>query len=185
MKFVLIFGPHAVGKMTIGQELAKITELKLFHNHMTIEPLIAIFGGTEDTWRLSDVFRRHIFEAAANSDLYGLIFTYVWALDLSREWDWVNSTCRIFEDAGADIYFVELEADLNERLRRNVSENRLEQKPTKRNLEWSNHDLTKTAARHRLNSYPGEITRDNYLRLDNTTLDAREVAHKIKMGFGL
>ena len=37
MKFVLIFGPHAVGKMTVGYELEKITGLKLFHNHMTIE----------------------------------------------------------------------------------------------------------------------------------------------------
>ena len=32
-----IFGPHAVGKMTVGQELSKITNLKLFHNHMTID----------------------------------------------------------------------------------------------------------------------------------------------------
>ncbi len=185
MKFVLIFGPQAVGKMTVGQELAKITELKLFHNHMTIEPLIAIFGGTEVTWRLSDVFRRHIFEAAAHSDLYGLIFTYVWAFDLAREWDWVDSTCRVFEDAGADIYFVELEADLNERLRRNVSAHRLEHKPTKRNLEWSTRDLTETAARHRLNSHRGEITRDKYLRIDNTKLDAHEVARMVKTTFGL
>lgn len=37
MKLVLIFGPQAVGKMTVGQELAKITGLKLFHNHMTID----------------------------------------------------------------------------------------------------------------------------------------------------
>ncbi|MED3553043.1 hypothetical protein P4449_21750 [Cytobacillus praedii] len=41
MKFVLIFGPQAVGKMTVGQELEKITELKLFHNHMTIELEVA------------------------------------------------------------------------------------------------------------------------------------------------
>lgn len=37
MKFVLIFGPQAVGKMTVGHELEKRTDLKLFHNHMTIE----------------------------------------------------------------------------------------------------------------------------------------------------
>lgn len=37
MKFVIIFGPQAVGKMTVGKELEKITDLKLFHNHMTIE----------------------------------------------------------------------------------------------------------------------------------------------------
>ena len=34
----------SVGKMTVGQELTKITDLRLFHNHMTIEPVIEIFG---------------------------------------------------------------------------------------------------------------------------------------------
>ena len=44
MKFVFIIGDAAVGKMTVGQELMKITDLRLFHNHMTIEPVIEIFG---------------------------------------------------------------------------------------------------------------------------------------------
>lgn len=44
MKLVLIIGAGAVGKMTIGQELMKITNLRLFHNHMMIEPVIDIFG---------------------------------------------------------------------------------------------------------------------------------------------
>ena len=29
MKFIIITGPQAVGKMTVGQELVKITNLKL------------------------------------------------------------------------------------------------------------------------------------------------------------
>lgn len=37
MKLVIITGPQAVGKMTVGQELEKLTDLKLFHNHMTID----------------------------------------------------------------------------------------------------------------------------------------------------
>jgi shikimate kinase len=32
MKFIIIFGPQAVGKMTVGHELEKTTKLKLFHN---------------------------------------------------------------------------------------------------------------------------------------------------------
>ena len=40
MKLVLIIGSGAVGKMTVGQELMKITDLRLFHNHMMIEPVI-------------------------------------------------------------------------------------------------------------------------------------------------
>jgi shikimate kinase len=37
MKLVILFGPPAVGKMTVGQQLANLTGFKLFHNHMTIE----------------------------------------------------------------------------------------------------------------------------------------------------
>ena len=44
MKLVLIIGAGAVGKMTVGQELMKITNLRLFHNHMMIEPVLEIFG---------------------------------------------------------------------------------------------------------------------------------------------
>lgn len=41
---VFILGPHAVGKMTVGQELAKITKLRLFHNHMSIELTRKLFN---------------------------------------------------------------------------------------------------------------------------------------------
>ena len=44
MKLVFIIGNSAVGKMTVGQELTKITDLKLFHNHMMIEPVLEIMG---------------------------------------------------------------------------------------------------------------------------------------------
>ena len=42
-KLVMIVGPQAVGKMTVGQELAKITDLKFMHNHETIDVLTNIF----------------------------------------------------------------------------------------------------------------------------------------------
>ena len=44
MKLLFLLGNAAVGKMTVGQEIAKKTGLRLFHNHMTIEPIIEIFG---------------------------------------------------------------------------------------------------------------------------------------------
>jgi len=30
MKFIIIFGPQAVGKMTVGQSLSKLLNIKLF-----------------------------------------------------------------------------------------------------------------------------------------------------------
>ena len=144
MKFIIIFGPQAVGKMTVGRELEKRTGIKLFHNHETLELLEPIFGFTNEMFELSNSFRRQIFESVAKSELKGLIFTYVWAFDLEEDWQYVRKTCKIFEVKQAEIYFVELEADLDERLYRNTTAYRLEQKPTKRNTTWSEHELKET-----------------------------------------
>ncbi len=68
MKLVFILGNAAVGKMTVGQELAKITDLKLFHNHMMIEPVVEIFG--EFNFRTINRLREIIFEDFAKTDNY-------------------------------------------------------------------------------------------------------------------
>ncbi|PGV53426.1 AAA family ATPase [Bacillus sp. AFS037270] len=186
MKFVLIFGPQAVGKMTVGHELEKRTDLKLFHNHMTIELVTPFFEyGTKEGNRLVSLFRQEIFEAVAKSDLYGLIFTFVWAFDLQADWDYVDHISEIFESSGGTVYFVELEADLKERIERNKSPHRLEHKPTKRNLEWSEANLKKSMKKYRLNSLDGEIKKKNYLKINNTNLSAEEVAKMIKDRFQL
>lgn len=73
MKLLFLFGNATVGKMTVGQELMKITDLRLCHNHMTIEPVIEIFGKYDS--RITARLREVIFEEYAKSDNYGIIFT--------------------------------------------------------------------------------------------------------------
>ena len=186
MKFVLVFGPQAVGKMTVGQELAKITKLKLFHNHMTIDLVNNFFDfGTKEGKRLVNLFRQEIFEEVSMSNLYGMIFTYVWALDMQEDWDYVNQVSQLFESRGGTVYFVELEADVEERLERNKSFNRLEHKPSKRDIEWSEGDLKDSMEKYRLNSLEGEINYSNYIKINNTNLSVEEVAKIIKGKFQL
>ena len=61
-KLVIIMGPPAVGKMTVGQELAKITGLKLFHNHITIDLVSEFFSvRTKSGWYLLVKLRYEIF----------------------------------------------------------------------------------------------------------------------------
>ena len=137
MKLILLFGPQAVGKMTVGHELEKITNLKLFHNHMTIELVSPFFNyGTPTGKRLVNHFREEMFKEVASSDLEGLIFTFLWYFDSKADWDYTEKLVKIFKDKGAEIYFVELGANEEERLKRNKTEHRLEHKPSKRNIEW-------------------------------------------------
>ena len=73
MKLVVIFGPPAVGKMTVGFELAKLTGLKLFHNHLTIELVLNFFDFSAPQFnKLVGEFRRRIFEEVAKSDFEGI-----------------------------------------------------------------------------------------------------------------
>ena len=186
MKLVIIFGPQAVGKMTVGEELSEQTGLKLFHNHMTMDLVSNFFGyGSESGQRLVKLFRKEIFEEVAKSDLPGLIFTFVWAFNEESDWDYISNVCDIFKKHNSEIYFVELEAEFSERLDRNKSPHRLECKPTKRNLEWSEKELISSAKKYRLNSLPGEIKEANYLRIDNTSLSPEEVAKIINSKFNL
>lgn len=186
IKFVLIFGPQAVGKMTVGQELEKMTGLKLFHNHMSIEFVTPFFSySSAEGKRLVKTIRQAMFEEVADSDLKGLIFTFLWSFDKKADWEYVNEICSIFERKQADIYFIELEAPLDIRLERNRTENRLQHKPTKRDLSFSERNLLKAANESRLNSYVGEVQRENYYRIDNSDMSANEVARRIVERFYL
>jgi hypothetical protein len=114
-----------------------------------------------------------------------MIFTKVWYFNQKEDWDDIENMCKTVSSQGADIYFVELEANVEDRLKRNKTPHRLEYKPTKRNIEQSEQHLLSTIESSRLNSKKGEIEKENYLRIDNTYLSAEEVAQIIKKEFQL
>lgn len=186
MKLVIIFGPHAVGKMTVGQALAAQTGLKLFHNHMTIDVVSGLFDHLPgERSRLTQLFREEIFKAFAPSDAYGMIFTYMWAFDQHDDWDYIHHVEEIFREQGSEIYYVELCADYDLRIERNKTENRLLHKPTKRDVEKSEALFRRLESTYRLNSLPGELQMEHYLRIDNTHLSPEEVATQIREAFSL
>lgn len=185
MKLIVMFGPPAVGKMTVGFELAKLTGFKLFHNHLTIELVLNFFDFSTPKFNiLVGEFRRRIFEEVAKSDLKGLIFTFVWAIDLESEREYIEGFCDIFREQNADIYFVELEADLEERLRRNESEFRLAEKPSKRNIETSKANLIHHEENYQLNTDGDFFYEENHFKINNTHLSPEETARKIIEKFG-
>lgn len=155
MKLVLIIGSGAVGKMTVGQALMKRTGLRLFHNHMMIEPVIEIFGVYNG--RAVNRLRQVIFEEFAGTEQKGMIFTYMWAFDQKSDWDYILGVARLFAEKGAEIYCVELVASQEIRLQRNQSENRLRHKASKRDLRFSAGCILLEDQNYRLISHDGEV----------------------------
>ena len=179
MKLVLIIGSGAVGKMTVGQELMKITDLRLFHNHMMIEPVLEIFNSFNG--QVIGRLREVVFEEFLKTDNEGMIFTYMWAFDMPSDREYVMNVASKFDQ----VYCVELIADRAVRLERNKTENRLKNKASKRDTAASDKRLINEETKYRLVSFPGEIPFENYLRIDNTNLAPHVVAQMIKDSFSL
>jgi len=157
MHLVMLFGPPAVGKMTVGREIARRTGYKLFHNHMSIEPILDIFEwGTPSFNRLNTLIRRRVIEEAVAADLPGLIFTVVWNLDDPAEHAAVAHLVEPVVAAGTRLDFVEIRADLATRLAREGTPDRLDHKRSKRDVDFARSLLLKSEAAHRMTTSPGE-----------------------------
>ncbi len=188
MRLLFIFGAHAAGKMTVGQAVSRITPMKLFHNHMTIEPVIELFGAYNGA--VTERLRQVVFEEFVKTDNYGLIFTFIWAFDVPYDEEYVRRLSRMYEEAGAQVDYVELVAPQDVRLVRNRTENRLQHKASKRDVELSEARFLSAESRYRCVSEPGEVVRrlgiapERYLRIDNTELAPDAVADMIARHFG-
>jgi hypothetical protein len=174
---LFVVGPPAVGKMTVGNAIAARTGFRVFHNHLTIEPVLRFFEfGTPPFQRLVESFRSGVLEEVAASDLPGLIFTFVWAFDHAGDAEAVRGYAQPFVKRGGRVLFLELEATQQARLKRNLGEDRLAEKASKRDLDRSRALLLQADEQYRLNSTSEFEGRDDYLRVDNTDRSPGEVA---------
>ena len=177
---VFIIGAPAAGKMTIGQELSKLTGATLFFNHQPIDFALEIYQDfTEEMWEfVRGIYFSFLGTSARNHR--SVILTGV--IDFSNQYNlmYLKEIQNLLDDYHQEILFVELETSLEERLRRNRTENRLKHKPLKRHIEVSEREIIETAETLQLNSQfqPNEL--HHYFKINNTNLSAEEVAKQIQ-----
>ena len=188
MELIVIMGPQAVGKMTVGQALEKRRDAKLLYNHQTLDLYANFLGYGKEAFRLSDETRFNLFRSFVKNEtnvVSGIIFTVMVGFDLEEDMIFLREIKDIFKKAGGKVYFIELETTIETRLERNVGESRLQAKPSKRNIEFSRNEILTSAKKYRLNSLPGQMEKSfsdiPYLRIDNTHLTAENAAEKIQV----
>jgi hypothetical protein len=185
---LFVFGPPAVGKMTVGRAIADASGFRLFHNHHIIEPLLDVFDfETPQFQALMAEFRQRVLEEAAAADV-DLVFTLVWALDLPQDAHDVRRHLAPFVEAGRPVAILELCAGLETRLARNRTELRLAEKKSKRDLAWSD-DNVRGLERVQLNTgvpSPADevIAGFPHLRIDNTDRAPEDVAAEVLAWLG-
>jgi hypothetical protein len=180
--FVLILGPAAVGKMTVGQELAKLTGYKLLYNHMIIDVVTEFFPfGTPAYGKLTRSWFLQIMEAAAAERL-SLIVTFSLAFFQADARSIIDELSAKFREAEMRVCYVELAAPIETRIARNETPNRRAHKK----VDWSTPErLREIDGWGRWNSDGDFPYPDEHLVIDNTDVSAADAAMMIRERFGL
>lgn len=117
MQLVFIHGPVACGKLTVASELAALSGIRLFHNHLTVDLVTALFDfGSEPFVRLRESLWLEAFREAAKEG-QSLIFTF--HPEASVRDDFPERVVSIVHSLAGEAVFIELtcpEAEIERRI---------------------------------------------------------------------
>jgi hypothetical protein len=175
VKLVFIYGPPAVGKLTVATELGRITSLAVFDNHLSIDCVLPVFGyGSESLERLSTEIQLLVIEEAARENV-DIIFTFVYGHPIDVPF--VERMCAAVETHGGTMCFVQLICNNEAQEQRVQEEDRARRKKT-RSIDIVRHmnqryDLSST------------ISGRSSLSIENTMMAADEAARQIAEHYSL
>lgn len=118
MRLVFLYGPPGVGKLTVASALSELTGYKLFHNHLTVNLVTAIFPPNTEAWnRLARHIRLAVFGEAALENV-DLILTRAPRNAGAEEVARVQTMTEPILVGGGEVVFVQLACEREELLNR-------------------------------------------------------------------
>jgi len=106
MRLAFLYGRPGVGKLTVANALEEQSEFKLFHNHLTVDLLTAVFEfGSDEFGRLREMIWLGVFREAAASGT-DLVFTF--APERTVHPSFIGQTVETVHSNGGHVVFVEL-----------------------------------------------------------------------------
>jgi chloramphenicol 3-O-phosphotransferase len=174
MQLVFLHGPAAAGKLTVARAVAGRTGFALFHNHLVVDAVAAVFPfGSPEFRRLRERFWLETFEAAAREGR-SLVFTFAPEATVSAGLP--QDVVATVEDNGGRVRFVQLTCPADELARRVDNADRAAFGKLR------DRDLFLRLSAVGAFDYP-EIASE--LTLDTSTRSPDEAAERIVSGLGL
>lgn len=123
MHLLFIYGPPASGKLTIGRIVAEQTGFALFHNHLIVDALLAVFPfASPEFVRLREEFWLKTIAAAARAGR-SMVFTF--CPESTVDQSFPERLAVMVEREGGTVTFIRLDVTKDDQERRLVSTSRL------------------------------------------------------------
>lgn len=170
MKLIIIYGPPAVGKLTVARELSKrLGDIEVYHNHVSLDPVKEIMEfDSEGFWEKVEKIRTERVKKAAEEN-QDIIMTFCYE---ESDAGFISNLEDIVRSAGGDVYFVQLKCDKDEILRRVEGDSRSEFSKVK-----SAQKLAEILDEY--DYLTSVVHKEHLLIIDNTNISAENVADKI------
>ena len=170
---VYLYGPPAVGKLTIARRVAETTGFRLFHNHLTVDAVTSVFEfGSPQFVDVLHRLRFDVFETAARTGI-GVVFTNssmsynVPRIDAFLAF--ARRAAEVVSAAGGTTVFVRLTAPVD------VLCDRVDNDDRRAFRKLIDADRL----RARLEAYAEPVVNDDDLVIDTSTMTANEAARLI------
>ena len=175
MKMIFLYGPPAVGKLTVAKELSKLTGYKLFHNHLTVDLVSSLYEwGSPKYWTYLRSIREQLLANLAKDNV-DIIFTYVYAAGEDEEV--MERMFKKVEENRGEVLLVQLTTSVEKLKERIVAEDRRQFKKMHKT-----ESLESWISQYRLfEAYPN---RQNLI-VDNSNMKPTEVANLIVTKYNL
>jgi hypothetical protein len=124
VKLIFLYGPVASGKLTIARELAAVSGLPVFHNHLVVDAVASVFPfGSERFVKLREQFWLTMLREASEADR-STIFTF--APEPSVVPGFPERVRDAVVSVGGTVCFIRLTVPADEQERRIVNPGRAE-----------------------------------------------------------
>lgn len=159
---IFLYGPPAVGKLTVAKVLAEKTEYKLLHNHLIVNPIAEIFPFENPSNRLlTREFRIRILDEAIKSDI-NIITTF--GIAGNNPFKHIDDVVKSVKSLKGNLLLVQLTADKETLLNRVENQSRKDhgKNTTKEYLETLFNENSETFSK--------------YPNLNHLTINTREIS---------
>ncbi len=169
MQLLFIYGAPGTGKLTVAQEVSRLTNFKVLHNHLAQDFVLAVYEWEHpERKRLARKFRLELIESAAKNNI-NLILTYA-AVGEGYN-DFLDDIIAILKRNNATLHLVKLMCDREELMKRVElpSRKKFLKLHTKEQLEKKLNEIDYTQV------YPQQES----IVINNTNKSPEEVADEI------